>query len=269
MRARTASRISKRAFGSPARSARPRPSRAGTTALPTSCATAGDSRGSLTPFEEALPAERGLGITPQRRMLAGMLRSDALSTRSLGRGTRGRERIPRGGARGSHYHAWHAPADTWTSPALRGGRVRDRGLRREHRGSPGPPSIRSSFELRGSGSTAARFCSSVGSTRPVTRSRSRSPSSKHSQGRSAIRPAVPRRHGIRARRGSRRVLGPRSDPTWAEAAEACFAGEFVQAADRYEAIGRLTDEAEARLRAARHLIESGRRDEGGSSSSRR
>jgi tetratricopeptide (TPR) repeat protein len=59
-----------------------------------------------------------------------------------------------------------------------------------------------------------------------------------------------------------RLLGPRRDPTWAEAARLYFAGEFAHAADRYEAIGSLTDEAEARLRAARHLIESGRPDEG-------
>ena len=59
-----------------------------------------------------------------------------------------------------------------------------------------------------------------------------------------------------------RILEPEENPAWAEAATSYFARDFAGAADRYEAIGSLTDEAEARLRAARHLSESGHPDEG-------
>jgi tetratricopeptide (TPR) repeat protein len=57
-----------------------------------------------------------------------------------------------------------------------------------------------------------------------------------------------------------RILSPRRHPAWAEAARSYFARDFTGAADQYETIGSLTDEAEARLRAARHLTESGRPD---------
>ena len=48
---------------------------------------------------------------------------------------------------------------------------------------------------------------------------------------------------------------------WLEAAEAYAAGNFAGAADVYEKIGALPDEAYARLRAARALVEQGRRGE--------
>ena len=44
--------------------------------------------------------------------------------------------------------------------------------------------------------------------------------------------------------------------------ELYFAGDFARAADRYEEIGSLTDEAEARLRAANSLMSSGNVAEG-------
>ena len=49
---------------------------------------------------------------------------------------------------------------------------------------------------------------------------------------------------------------------WAEAAKSYFAGDFARAADRYEEIGSRTDEAEARLRAAKSLMSSGNVAEG-------
>ncbi len=72
-----------------------------------------------------------------------------------------------------------------------------------------------------------------------------------------IRLAVHRRHGLRARRGRERVLTSPRHRVWAEAARWYFAGEFGRAADAYEEIGSLTDEAEARLRAAKSLLERG------------
>ena len=69
------------------------------------------------------------------------------------------------------------------------------------------------------------------------------------------------RDGHRARRGRRPRPGPEETAAWAQAARSYFARDFARAADCYEAIGSLTDEAEARLRAARHLIKNGRADE--------
>jgi tetratricopeptide (TPR) repeat protein len=59
-----------------------------------------------------------------------------------------------------------------------------------------------------------------------------------------------------------RVLTSRRDPVWAEAAKWYFAGEFSRAADVYEKIGSLSDEAEARLRAAKSMIEREEREDG-------
>jgi class 3 adenylate cyclase/tetratricopeptide (TPR) repeat protein len=53
----------------------------------------------------------------------------------------------------------------------------------------------------------------------------------------------------------------KSASPWLEAAEAYAAGNFAGAADVYEKIGALPDEAYARLRAARSLVEEGRRTE--------
>jgi tetratricopeptide (TPR) repeat protein len=49
---------------------------------------------------------------------------------------------------------------------------------------------------------------------------------------------------------------------WLQAASAIATGRFVEAADRYAAIGSLPDEAFARLRAAEQLLAAGRRAEG-------
>ena len=53
----------------------------------------------------------------------------------------------------------------------------------------------------------------------------------------------------------------KSATPWLEAAQAFASGKFVGAADVYERIGALPDEAYARLRAARALVDQGRRGE--------
>jgi class 3 adenylate cyclase/tetratricopeptide (TPR) repeat protein len=60
----------------------------------------------------------------------------------------------------------------------------------------------------------------------------------------------------------RRVLTPRRDRTWAEAARCYLAGEFGRAADVYQEIGTVTDEAEARLRSGLALLGAGKQSEG-------
>jgi hypothetical protein len=51
----------------------------------------------------------------------------------------------------------------------------------------------------------------------------------------------------------------KSASAWLEAAEAFASGKFAAAADMYEKIGTLPDEAYSRLRAARALVDEGRR----------
>ena len=58
-----------------------------------------------------------------------------------------------------------------------------------------------------------------------------------------------------------RILAVARPSRWKEAAQSYVAGDFVGAADVYEEIGSPTDEAEARLRAGRSLLESGSRAE--------
>jgi hypothetical protein len=58
-----------------------------------------------------------------------------------------------------------------------------------------------------------------------------------------------------------RILAVARPSRWTEAARAYFAGDHVRAADVYDEIGSPTDEAEARLRAGRNLLVSGRRAE--------
>ena len=58
-----------------------------------------------------------------------------------------------------------------------------------------------------------------------------------------------------------RILAVARPSKWKEAAQSYFAGDFVGAAGVYAEIGSVTDEAEARLRAGRSLLASGRRAE--------
>ena len=58
-----------------------------------------------------------------------------------------------------------------------------------------------------------------------------------------------------------RILAVARPSRWKDAAQAYFAGDYRRAADVYEEIGSPTDEAEARLRAGRTLLASGRRAE--------
>ena len=214
---------------------------------------------SLTPFEEAYRLSEALGITPQRRMLAGMLPQM--------RYRRGRwdEALEAASAYleevgGSHYHAWHA--------------LQTRGLLRLSRGDEsGIDDSDASIEAARASVDRSVLSSALG-----IYGRSLLLVGRLDEARDALDESLAIFKALQGRSGfdlpyltvtafelgedGARILGPRRDPTWAEAAELYFAGEFVQAADRYEAIGSLTDEAEARLRAARHLIESGRRDEG-------
>ena len=58
------------------------------------------------------------------------------------------------------------------------------------------------------------------------------------------------------------LAGARIPTPWFQAASAMAAGEYVEAADTYAAIGSRPDEAFARLRAAEHLLGTGRRASG-------
>ncbi len=62
-------------------------------------------------------------------------------------------------------------------------------------------------------------------------------------------------------RDEERVLAIARPSRWKDAAQSYLAGDFVRAADVYAEIGSPTDEAEARLRAGRSLLASGRRAE--------
>ena len=213
---------------------------------------------SLTPFEEALRLSEALGITPQRRMLAGMLPQM--------RYRRGRwdEALEAANAYleevgGSHYHSWHA--------------LQTRGLLRLSRGDE------SGIEDSAASIEAARASVdlSVLSSALAIYGRSLLLVGRLDEARDALEESLAIFDSLQGRSGfdlpylvvtafevgvdGHRILGPRRHPVWAEAGTSYFAGEFAQAADRYEAIGSLTDEAEARLRAARHLVESGRPDE--------
>ena len=213
---------------------------------------------SLTPFEEALRLSEALGITPQRRMLAGMLPQM--------RYRRGRwdEALEAANAYleevgGSHYHSWHA--------------LQTRGLLRLSRGDE------SGIEDSAASIEAARASVdlSVLSSALAIYGRSLLLVGRLDEARDALEESLAIFDSLQGRSGfdlpylvvtafevgvdGHRILGPRRHPVWAEAGRSYFAGEFAQAADRYEAIGSLTDEAEARLRAARHLVESGRPDE--------
>ena len=214
---------------------------------------------SLTPFEEALRLSEAFGITPQRRMLAGM--------HPQMRYRRGRwdEALEAANAYleevgSSHYHAWHAQ--------------QTRGLLRLSRGDEsGIEDSAASIEAARASVDLSVLSSALG-----IYGRSLLLVGRRDEAHDALDESLAIFDTLQGRSGfdlpyltvtafelgvdGARVLGPRRDPTWAEAARLYFAGEFAQAADRYEAMGSLTDEAEARLRAARHLIESGRPEEG-------
>jgi class 3 adenylate cyclase/tetratricopeptide (TPR) repeat protein len=209
---------------------------------------------SLTPFEEALRLSEAFGVTPQRRMLAGMLPQM--------RYRRGRwdEALEAAHAYledvgGSHYHSWHA--------------LQTRGLIRLSRGDD------AGIDDSDASIAAARAAvdPSVLSSALGVYARSLLFVGRLEEARAALDEALAIFDSLHGRSGfdlpylvvvahelgvdGDRILGPRRHPAWAEAGRLYLAGEFAQAADHYEAIGSLTDEAEARLRAARHLAESG------------
>ena len=213
---------------------------------------------SLGPFEEALRLSESFGIAPQRRMLAGMLPQmryrrgrwdDALEAADAYL-----EDID-----GTHYHAWHA--------------LQTRGLIRLSRGDEsGIDDSVASIEA-----ARAFVDRSVLSSALAPYSRSLLLVGRFDEARDALDESLAIFDSLQGRSGfdlaylvvtafelgedGDRILGPRRHPAWAEAARSYFARDFTGAADRYETIGSLTDEAEARLRAARHLSESGRPDE--------
>ena len=214
---------------------------------------------SLTPFEEALRLSEAFGNTPQRRMLAGMLPQMRYRRGRWGEALEAADAYLEE-VGGSHYHAWHA--------------LQTRGLLRLSRGDE------SGIEDSHASIEAARVSvdRSVLSSALGIYGRSLLLAGRPDEARDALDESLTIFASLQGRSGfdlpyltvtafelgedGDRILGPRRDPTWAEAATLYFAGKFAQAADRYEAIGSLTDEAEARLRAARHLIESGRQGEG-------
>jgi class 3 adenylate cyclase/tetratricopeptide (TPR) repeat protein len=214
---------------------------------------------SLTPFEEALRLSEAFGVTPQRRMLAGMLPQM--------RYRRGRwdEALEAANAYleevgGSHYHAWHA---LQTRGVLRLSRGDDSGI---DDSAASIDAARASVDLSVLTSALGIYGRSlllVGRLDDAREALEESLAIFDSlQGRSGFDLPYLTVTAFEVGVDGDRVLGPRRDRVWAEAATSYFAGEFAQAADRYAEIGSLTDEAEARLRAARHLIENKRQEEG-------
>ena len=214
---------------------------------------------SLTYFEEALRLSELYGIVPLRRMLAGMLAQQ--------RYRRGRwdEALEAADAyleevQGVHYHAWHS--------------LQTRGLIRLSRGDDGGiddavasiRSARSSVDPSVLSSALAVYTRTLVLVGRLDEAREALDESL------AIFDSLDQRSGFdlpyltvaafELGEDGGRVLTPRRDRTWAEAARSYFSGDFGLAADRYAEIGSLTDEAEARLRAAKTLLEAGERAEG-------
>ena len=213
---------------------------------------------SLPIFEEALRLSDVYGNTPQRRMLAGMLPQQRF------RQGRWDEALEAAEAyldevQGAHYHAWQA--------------LGTRGLIRLFRGDDaGIADSDASIEAARSSVDLSVLSSALG-----VYGRSSLLVGRTDDARDALDESLRIFDSLTLRSGfdlpyivvtafelgvdERRVLTARRDPVWAEAARWYFAGEFGRAADVYRAIGSLSDEAEARLRAGRSLLEAGRRSE--------
>ena len=210
-------------------------------------------------FEEALRLSEQYGSTPQRRMLAGMLAQQRF------RQGRWDEAVEAANAfleevHGVHYHTWHA--------------LQTRGLIRLSRGDEaGIDDAVASIEAARSSVDASVLCAALG-----IYGRMLVLVGRMDEARQALDESLALFETLEGRSGfdlpylvitafelgedGERVLGPRRHRAWAEAAKSYFAGDFARAADRYEEIGSLTDEAEARLRAAKSLMASGNVAEG-------
>ncbi len=214
---------------------------------------------SVLVFEEALRLSESFGNTPQRRLLAGMLAQQRF------RQGRWDEALEAADAyleevQGVHYHAWHA---LQTRGMIRLSRGDDAGIDdafasiNAARSSVDPGVLASALGIHG------RMLVLVGRADGARKALDES---------LAIFDSLALRSGFdlpyivvtafELGEDESRVLTSRRDPVWAEAARWYFAGEFSRAADAYEQIGSLTDEAEARLRAAKSLIEREEKDDG-------
>ena len=213
---------------------------------------------SVLVFEEALRLSESYGNTPQRRMLAGMLAQQRF------RQGRWDEALEAAHAyleevQGVHYHAWHA--------------LQTRGMIRLSRGDDaGIDDAVASIEAARSSVDPSVLASALGIYGRALLLVGRADDAGEALDESlAIFDSLALRSGFdlpylvvtafELGVDESRVLTSRRDPVWSEAAKWYFAGEFSRAADVYEKIGSLSDEAEARLRAGRSLLEAGRRSE--------
>ena len=219
----------------------------------------GDFTRSVTFFEEALRLSESYGSTPLRRFLLGMLPQQRF------RQGRWEDALAAADAfleevQGVHYNTWHA--------------LQTRGLIRLSRGDEaGIEDAVASMEAARSSVDPSVLCSALGIYGRLLVLVGRT-----EEARDALHESLALFDSLEGRSGfdlpyivitafevgedSRRVLTPRRHRRWAEAATAYFAGEFGRAADVYREIGTLTDEAEARLRSGRALLEAGERSKG-------
>jgi len=219
----------------------------------------GDFTRSVTFFEEALRLSESYGSTPLQRFLLGMLPQQRF------RQGRWEDALAAADAfleevQGVHYNTWHA--------------LQTRGLIRLSRGDEaGIEDAVASMEAARSSVDPSVLCSALGIYGRLLVLVGRT-----EEARDALHESLALFDSLEGRSGfdlpyivitafevgedSRRVLTPRRHRRWAEAATAYFAGEFGRAADVYREIGTLTDEAEARLRSGRALLEAGERSKG-------
>ncbi|HUF00881.1 MAG TPA: adenylate/guanylate cyclase domain-containing protein [Gaiellaceae bacterium] len=210
-------------------------------------------------FEEALRLSESYGNTPQRRVLSGMLPQQRL------RQGRWDEALEAADAyldevQGVHYHAWQA--------------LQTRGLIRLSRGDgAGIDDAAASIEAARSSVDTSVLASALGIYGRMLLLVGRTDDAREALDESLeIFDSLALRSGFdlpyivvtafELGEDGGRVLTSRRDPVWAEAGKWYFAGEFARAADAYEKIGSLSDEAEARLRAAKNLFEGDDKERG-------
>ncbi len=213
---------------------------------------------SVTFFEEALRLSEQYGSTPQRRMLAGMLPQQRFRQgrwdEALDAADAYLAEVP-----DRHYHRWQA--------------LQTRGLIRLSRGDEGGiDDAVAGIEAARSSVDLSVLCSALGIYGRLLVLVGRLDEARDALDESlAIFGSLHGRSGFdlpyivvtayELGEDGSRVLTPLRDRTWAKAARAYFDGDLVVAANRYAAIGSLSDEAEARLRAGEHLLAAGRRAE--------
>ncbi len=220
---------------------------------------------SLTYFEEALRLSELYGTTPLRRSVFGMLPQQRF------RQGRWDEALAAADAfleevEGMHYHTWHA--------------LRTRGLIRLSRGDEaGIEDAFASIEAARSSVDPSVLCSALG-----VYGRALVLVGRTDEARDALDESLTLFDSIEQRSGfdlpyititafevgedENRVLTPRRHRKWAEAARWYFAREFGRAADVYNEIGTVTDEAEARLRSGRALLGAHKLSEGAAETER-